>query len=398
VTSPADAGIGVVRFAEKCMALLEEGRFVATYKFAVLLALMDLCLEGSLESGAAPESVTTEQLAEKIVELYWPQTSDYHARNEVLRQNAGSQAEIVKHIAAFRNRLTSDASSTLHRARSADPIRFANLVRFVEWKLIEMPLPRLQIAGPVADRFIYEISWGEQVRRLEVDGSFDNQIRFKPGVGEYLLQLNTLLRPLIQRKWTLMVAHFNRLPETQLEDFLFGQDRIALARIRKHIWDMQDGRCFYCGRGISTERGVELDHFLPWSRYPDNGIENLVAADRRCNAAKRDFLAAAEHVERWAPRLGPVGAQGEQLRTIAESVNWARDPQRTCGAARALYLRLSADARLWRTESEFVPADLERLRIALARCRELERAPDPPVLRKAPAENVRTEPTPSQSG
>jgi hypothetical protein len=25
------------------------------------------------------------------------------------------------------------------------------------------------------------------------------------------------------------------------------------------------------------------DHFIPWSRHPDNGIENLVVTDRRCN-------------------------------------------------------------------------------------------------------------------
>jgi HNH endonuclease len=42
-----------------------------------------------------------------------------------------------------------------------------------------------------------------------------------------------------------------------------------------------------------------VDHFLPWARYPENGIENLVVTDPRCNNDKRDFLAAAEHVERW---------------------------------------------------------------------------------------------------
>lgn len=36
---------GAIGFAEKVLGLLDEGRFTATYKFAVLLGLMDLCLE-----------------------------------------------------------------------------------------------------------------------------------------------------------------------------------------------------------------------------------------------------------------------------------------------------------------------------------------------------------------
>ena len=59
-----------IRFAEKVLELLDEGRFVATYKFAVLLALIDLCFEKNAASGIAPDSVTTRQLAEKIIEIY----------------------------------------------------------------------------------------------------------------------------------------------------------------------------------------------------------------------------------------------------------------------------------------------------------------------------------------
>ena len=33
---------GPIAFAERLLSLLDEGRFTATYKFAVLLALIDL--------------------------------------------------------------------------------------------------------------------------------------------------------------------------------------------------------------------------------------------------------------------------------------------------------------------------------------------------------------------
>ena len=79
---------GVIGFAEKLVEILEEGRFTATYKFAVLIALMDLCFEANEASGIAPESLTTRQLAEKIIEIYWAHSVAYPAKAEVLPEEA----------------------------------------------------------------------------------------------------------------------------------------------------------------------------------------------------------------------------------------------------------------------------------------------------------------------
>ncbi len=68
-----------IRFAEKLLALLEEGSFSATYKYAVLLGLIDLCLEYADRHGDPPAVVTTTQLAHKVIELYWPLTSPFEA-------------------------------------------------------------------------------------------------------------------------------------------------------------------------------------------------------------------------------------------------------------------------------------------------------------------------------
>ena len=58
--------------AERILELLDHGRSTATYKYAVLLALLDLCLENAARDGAAPDVLTTRQLADKIVDLCWP--------------------------------------------------------------------------------------------------------------------------------------------------------------------------------------------------------------------------------------------------------------------------------------------------------------------------------------
>jgi hypothetical protein len=80
---------GAIAFAERVLTLLDDGSFTATYKYAVLLGLIDLCMEGLSATGEAPQSLTTRQLAEKVTELYWPHTVPYAglARPNVLRQN-----------------------------------------------------------------------------------------------------------------------------------------------------------------------------------------------------------------------------------------------------------------------------------------------------------------------
>jgi hypothetical protein len=89
VTDPDQRG--AIGFAERVLDLLDEGRYTATYKYAVLLALLDVCLERTASSGAPPDSVTTRQLADKTVEFYWPHPVPFAGQASpcVLRQNAG---------------------------------------------------------------------------------------------------------------------------------------------------------------------------------------------------------------------------------------------------------------------------------------------------------------------
>jgi hypothetical protein len=46
----------ILPFLERMLLLLGQGNFTTTYKYAVLLALVDLCVEGA---GRAPSTVTT---------------------------------------------------------------------------------------------------------------------------------------------------------------------------------------------------------------------------------------------------------------------------------------------------------------------------------------------------
>ncbi len=367
--------MSAIAFAEKILELLDEGRYTATYKYAVLLTLMDLCLEQADRSGRPPEAVTTRQLAERIVELYWPHTVPYGDRGPatVLKQNVGGQAEIVSAIASFRQRWAPTAA-VVWQARRDAPDRFETLVRLVEWKLIQMPLPRLQTVGAAADQFIYTIHWTQDgVRKKDVTAyqkgdpsEFDNRIVLRPHVAEYLRDLNGLLRPLIHRKWAAMVAALNQLTDARLEAFLFGHDRVDTTRIRGPLWELQGRRCFYCEARIPDPSRGAVDHFIPWARYPDDGLDNLVVADARCNGWKSASLAAADHVARWGRRFVPDTSLSRQLADLARTERWLRDRDRTLRVSRSIYLALPDTARLWLREKQFVGLDRPAIAEALA--------------------------------
>jgi hypothetical protein len=149
VPPTADEQIG---FLVKLQRLLDEGSFVASYKFALLVALADLCIEHGNESGA-PLDVSTDDIAERFVRYYWEQSRPYPAPAEarVLRQNTGNQAAIVNLVRAARAE-HGDSLASLMRDRTA----WRRLVRQVAGVVRVMPLWKLQTIGQAQVDFLYE--------------------------------------------------------------------------------------------------------------------------------------------------------------------------------------------------------------------------------------------------
>lgn len=221
------------------------------------------------------------------------------------------------------------------------------MVDEVEAKLIQMPLPRLQVLGSEETRFIYDYDF-------TVPGP--GKLQLLGRAGDHLVQLSGLLRPIVQRRWADTVRRINGelLGESELDEFLFGAERVSLDPVRAPLREIQRGRCFYCDGRINQ---ADVDHFLPWARHPDNGIFNLVAAHPTCNNSKRDFLASAEHLRRWSERFDRSGQTHDLLTDIAEESRWPQHAARTLSTARGLYLPLRLGAKLWAGKQRFEDAN-----------------------------------------
>ena len=87
LNQPGPGGTGV-GFVERLLEVIDSGRRTATYKLALLIALLDLCARHSDAGGRAPRLLYTRDIAEQVAVLYRPQVIP----NLVPR--AGSAAEL----------------------------------------------------------------------------------------------------------------------------------------------------------------------------------------------------------------------------------------------------------------------------------------------------------------
>ena len=279
-----------VLFLRNMQRLLAEGQFVASYKFALLHALADLCVLKGDDSGA-PLELRIHDIAEKFIGLYWQQCRPFQAsENEsgvVLSQNTGRQAAVISKVIEAQQ----ECGSSLFRLRQTAPDLWRTLIGDVRQTVSVMPLWKLQTVGSERLEFLYE-----NVGR-------GRSITLRPGVAFCFRAFYGLLRDLIQGAWVRFVQRLNTKELGNLTDlgsFLFGRERGALEAYRPMLLDIQDGRCFYCHKGL--QRRMEVDHFVPWSRYPTDLGHNFVLSHPSCNSAKSDHLAAEDHLAAWSER------------------------------------------------------------------------------------------------
>ena len=345
-------------WAQLLLTVLDEGRRTATYKLAVLLALLDCCVVGTDAHGRAPQSVPVRDLARRVLELYWPQVRPYE-HGVVLRQSSQRNAVTVDAVRELRASASAVGASTAAMAERALPIEYARAVSTIELNLVQMPLGKLQrpqgyTAAGAYDypRFLYDdAAFSEGVTAAALRRK-PLHVVLRPDVPDRLVSLSGLLRPLLELHWTRAVAALNgkELGEDGLRAFLFGSERTRLDRLRPGLLEAQAGRCFYCTRRL-PERGVEVDHFVPWSRLPNDALGNLVLADRECNGNKRDHYADLPLLHRWASRPADVLAE------VADDVHWPLRLVESWQVARGLYAHLPTGTPLWQSPGVFSVLD-----------------------------------------
>jgi hypothetical protein len=112
--------------------------------------------------------------------------------------------------------------------------------------------------------------------------------------------------------------------------------------------DVQQRECFYCRDRLGPK--CDIDHFVPWARWPNDAVENLVVAHDRCNRSKSDYVASLDHVQASVER---VALEATDLAASAHKCGWPSDRHRSLSLARSCYGHLPDDTPLWRSPNDF---------------------------------------------
>jgi hypothetical protein len=180
-------------------------------------------------------------------------------------------------------------------------------------------------------------------------------IELRPCVAYCFRKFHALISDLVRGAWLRYVRQLNLdiLGETaDLNQFLFGSERAALAIVRPILIDIQQGRCFFCNKPLSRP-STHVDHFIPWARYPVDLGHNFVLADGRCNSQKCDRLPAYDHLAAWTERNTKFG---DQIGNAMRERGIVADLTVSNRVARWAYEQTeSADGLTWVRCAELVP-------------------------------------------
>ena len=298
VPSPTPSADFQLDFLAKVERLLSQGRFTSTYKFALLIALTNIAVERGSDTGDELE-VELDEIARQYLALYWNMARPYPRVNAILKQNREA-SKPSKMITLLKDEARHSQSSYQRlRVYRASRDRLVNETRRT---LAKDVLYRLQTVGKTAesekDRFLYDHPpTAAECAKLEY-------ITLKTGVAACLRRLRGVIIAMVQSRWALWVRENNKklAADRQLEKFLFGPTRTNVADYAERFYELQSGRCFYSGDRLAGPRGGEVDHFIPWARYPFDSPFNLVLTSRKINNSMRDELKPVEWRSAWLAR------------------------------------------------------------------------------------------------
>lgn len=303
-------------FLRRIQWLLDSSSYTSTYKFALLMATTNLAIESGVNYDREC-SISYQQLAEQFIQLYWTQALPFsdQSSDSVLRQSSTTgQASVINSILNLQDK-TKTTSLTI--ARTQNTKLWQSTIKDIASTIKKYPAKHLQSAEDnVSCEFLYTYD------------SKSNVIILKPGITYCFTRFSQIIHKLCQQYWTDFVRknRHNQIyfsDDVNLQQFLFNQSRQNLKVLETILIDTQQGQCFYCNKPLKND--IEVDHFIPWSKYPIDTTHNFVLTDHKCNNSKRDYLAEELFYEKWLKRNQQYGYIIEQeAKTIGFITNQQR--------------------------------------------------------------------------
>jgi len=344
VSRPTPTAEAQLEFLGRIERILAEGKFTTTYKFALLIAITNIAVEKGNDTGDELK-IDLDEIARQFLSLYWSMARLYPGIGEVLQQSTNSKKPATM-LSALNVVCTQAAVSYARRRVYHHSQR--KLVSNAMATIKKDVLYRLQSLGPGAtargDAFLYESPL------CSADCRGLRSITLVAGASACLRRLRGVIIAMVEARWALWVRNTNTSlgADRTLEAFMFGAERANVGRYAEPLFLLQSGTCFYTGEKLSSPAAGEVDHFIPWSRYPFDSPFNLVLASTKVNRAKTDLLAPPNYCDAWLHRNevnfsalvdDPFNAMQEDRKTARAIAAWMYST-RTCGNTLPTYAKI----------------------------------------------------------
>ena len=257
-------------------ALMRDASKSTTYKPALLKAMARLAHR---DSGL---SVPLTNLGGEFVRLYWDQTVVYHLRQAAVLSKEATVVKLIRETAIAKGVRKLEDLPTSDRE---------HLITKMAKLLTVSVLAAFHSSKPSTMSALY--TWDQAEKRVV----------FSPGSHAFLRDNVLAIELIANYHWAAYLEGCNQLaPRIIQKVSREAVRRSSLARYMALL--MRDGEfeCFYCGRQDRDERGMQVDHVIPWSFLLEDPTWDLVLACRVCNARKSDWLPAYEYIEKLKRR------------------------------------------------------------------------------------------------
>lgn len=243
-----------------------------TYKPALLKALVRIVAREALNR------IPLTEIGAEFTKLYWNQTVVFHLRQAAVLTK---EPEVIKAI-----------RSTAERCN----VRDLSQLPAVDRRKLEEKMARV-LTIDVLRRF--HNSKPEHMPPLFTWDQGDEHISLSKPALAFIEAENRPLETLANYWWAKYLERVNLLAPLIIDKVeRNGARRGGIAKFLKVLQEVDDKRCFYCGRNLDAGTRIDIDHVLPWSFLLADPVWDLVLTCAACNSAKSDWLPDRKFIDR----------------------------------------------------------------------------------------------------
>ncbi len=267
-----------------------------TYKFGLIKSIMDN-LFNCAQDGYGSYRLSYNAIFEKFTVNYWNLVLKYHLKQ--MRSDGRTEVSKIESIllaASEENDLikTLDFNSLSETDRS-------NVVNQVSVAC------RKNVVGALYNDMEGKL-YGFDLKR--------NGIMLAERAYEFMLKYKTELEKLNYYAWAKFMEKINEddvLVKVLDKLELSTPKRNDLSVYREVLYKKyKECNCFYCGKKLNfSNRGVHVDHFIPWSYVKDDKLWNFVLSCQKCNERKNNKIPSEKYLEIMLKR-------NEQMKDIVD--------------------------------------------------------------------------------